>query len=129
MVMAVIGLAGYLAWAQSVPQPVLSVTPTGTNQFLITITNAVGSAAYDIYKTPMLNDPGYPWSLSVTGSLGQSNFTVSAGLEPNVFFRAIVGSDWDGDSVPNWMDANANDPTVGALTVTINSPTNGAVVQ
>lgn len=124
------GLAAYLTFAQSVPQPGLSLIPTGTNQFLITITNAVGSVAYDIYRTPILNNPGYPLSLCITGALGQSNFSVTMGPEPEGFFRASVGSDSDGDGIPNWMDANPNDPTVNApLTLIINSPANGAVVQ
>jgi hypothetical protein len=33
--------------------------------------------------------------------------------------------DSDGDGVPDWVDANPNDPTVGILTITIDSPTNG----
>ena len=35
--------------AQSVPQPVLSITSLGTNQFQIGITNGVTNALYELY--------------------------------------------------------------------------------
>jgi len=35
--------------AQSVPQPVLSISTTGTNQVLINITNGVSTANYELY--------------------------------------------------------------------------------
>jgi hypothetical protein len=120
------GVTGYWAWAQSVPQPVLTIAPTGTNQFLIKITNAAPGVSYDLYRTPLLNNLFYPWSLSVTGALGQSNYTISMGSDPSGFWRAIVG--WSSNGVPSWMEANPSDPSLGALAITIDSPTNGAVL-
>jgi hypothetical protein len=116
-----------LLWGQTAP--VMTIAPTGTNQFSIVITNGVTNVNYELFWTPSLNDPAFPWTLAVEGAQGQTNFTVDGGVSPIAFFRANLGSDFDGDGVPNWMDANPYDPTVGALTVIINSPTNGAVVQ
>jgi hypothetical protein len=105
--------------------PVLTIAPTSTNQFLISITNASSVETYELYRTPVLNDEVYPWTLSATGALGQSNFVVSMGVERSGFWKAAVGTDWDSDSVPNWMDADPNNGAVGALSITILSPTNG----
>jgi hypothetical protein len=38
-------------------------------------------------------------------------------------------NDSDGDGVPNWEDADPNNPNVGILTITIDSPANGEVLQ
>src|SRR5439155_4136448 len=38
-------------FAQSVPQPVLRIAPSGTNQVLVTITNGVSTANYELYYT------------------------------------------------------------------------------
>lgn len=105
--------------------PVLTIAPTGTNQFLISITNASAVTTYELYRTPVLNDATFPWTLSVTGALGQSNFIVSKSFENSGFWRASVGIDWDSDGILNWMDADPNNGSVGALSVTISSPTNG----
>ena len=43
------------------------------------------------------------------------------------FMRAAIRSDWDGDGVQNYRDGNPSDASVGALTITIDSPTNGTV--
>ena len=115
-----------LAFGQSVPQPVLKIAPTNDTQFLISITNAVASTNYEIYRTPLLFDTNFPWTLYSVGSVGQSNFVVDMEAEPTGFFRATIGSDWDLDGVPNYMDANPLDPTIGVLSITIDSPTNGA---
>ncbi len=115
--------------AQTVPQPVLKIAPTNGNQVLISITNAVATTNYEIYRTPILNDTNFPWELHVVGSVGQSNFTAGMGVESTSFFRASVGIDWDLDGIPNWGDANNLDSTIGWLSITIDSPTNGASLQ
>jgi hypothetical protein len=112
--------------AQSAPQPVLTIAPTGTNTFILTITNGVASTNYEIYRRAILTDPAYPWTLHQVGTNGQTNFIVSIGIETSGHFMAGIGSDWDLDGVPNWIDANDKDSTIGALTITIDSPTNGA---
>jgi hypothetical protein len=120
-----IGLLVIISSTRADDPPVLTIAPSGTNQFLISITNASSAQTYELYRTPVLGSEIYPWTLSVTGALGQSNFTVVMGAEQTGFWRASVGTDWDGDGIPNWMDADPNNTGAGALTVTIDSPTNG----
>ena len=115
--------------AQTTPQPVLRISPTNSTQVLISITNAVASTNYEIYRTPILNDTNFPWELYIVGSAGQSNFTADIGVDWTGFFKAGIGSDWDLDGVPNSQDANPTDATIGILTITIDSPTNGSVLQ
>lgn len=122
-------VAGILLYAtsgltQSTP-PVLTVTPTGSNQLLITITNGVSVTTYDIYTTPVLGDTvNYPWTATMIGTNGQTNFTVTM-LYPNSFYRAVV----DTNAVPIWAAADPSNPGAGYLAVFIDSPTNGAVLQ
>jgi len=113
--------------AQSVPQPGLTITPTGTNQVLIIITNGVSYANYEIFRTPLLGNSVYQWTLHIEGALGQTNFIADKGMMLTGFFKAGVGSDWDGDGIPNNVDANPSDAAVGALTITIDTPANGTV--
>jgi len=128
---AVLGLV--VVWAslgQTVPRPVLTIAPTGTNQFLITITNAESTVNYELYRTPVLGDPvNYPFTLHIIGAQGQSNFTVNMGSEPSGFVRAAIGSDWDGDGIENYRDADPFDPNVGELQVIIYSPANGSTIN
>jgi hypothetical protein len=112
-----------------VPQPVLKITPTGTNQFLITVTNGVTSTNYEIYRAQILSDPLDPWVLHMVGTNGQTNFVVDMGIEPTGWFRAAIGSDQDGDGIQDWIDGNPNDGSIGALSITIDSPTNGMTIN
>ena len=86
----------------------------------------MAGVTYDLYRTTLINNEFYPWSLSVTGAIGQSNYIVSTGTDPSGFWRAVVDSATNG--VPIWMEANPSDPSLGALAITIDSPTNGAVL-
>jgi hypothetical protein len=123
LLMAIL-LIGSWAWAQTVP--ILTATPTGTNQLLITITNGVSTVSYDLYTTPVLGDPvGYPWTAAVVGTNGQTNFTVNMGPYQTGFFRAVV----DTNGVPIWAAADPNNPGAGILAVFIDSPTNGGLLQ
>ena len=133
---AIIGaafVAGAGVWIYSAladAPPVLTIAPLGSNQFLlISITNASASSTNELYHAPVLNDVVYPWTLSVTGALGQSNFIVSMGVEPTGFWRAAEGGDWDSDGIPNWLDADPNNAAIGVLSVTITSPGNGANID
>ena len=111
-------------WSQTAP--VLTVAPTGTNQLLITITNGVSATTYDIYTTPVLgNSVTYPWKAAVIGTNGQTNFTLNIRPYQAGFFRAVV----DTNSVPLWEAADPNNPSAGILSVFIDSPANGAVLQ
>lgn len=113
-----------------VPQPVLRITPLGTNQFLVVITNGVTNVNYEIYRTPVLGDDlNYPFTLHIIGNLGQTNFTIDMGPDASGFILAGIGSDWDADGIENYRDANPNDPNVGVLSVTIDSPTSGQLFQ
>ena len=116
--------------AQTVPQPVLKIATTNSTQFLLSITNAVASTNYEIYRTQLLGDTNsFPWELHIVGSIGQSNFTADMGIDFTGFFRASIGTDQDGDGAQDWLDANPTDPTIGILSITIDSPTNGSVLQ
>lgn len=121
---------GTLIALADVPQPVLTIAPTGSNQFLISITNGVTNVNYEIYRTPVLGDEvNYPFTLHLIGILGQTNFIIDMGLEPSGFVLAGIGSDWDSDGIENYRDANPNDPSVGVLSVIIDSPTSGQLFQ
>jgi len=112
-----------------VPQPGLAVGLNSTNQLLIVITNGVSTVNYEIYRTSILgDDANYPFTLHLIGNQGQTSFVANFGVDTLAFFRAGVGSDWDSDGVPNALDAQPNNSSVGALTITIDSPTNGAVI-
>ena len=116
------------AWADT-PPPVLAIQSLGSNQFVISITNAVPTATYQVQWRPVLNDPAYPWTLLTVGNIGQSNFTVDAGAYSAAFFLAIQGIDADGDSIPDWQDAAPFDSGIGILTVVIDSPLNGSTLN
>ena len=104
--------------------PSLTIAPTGTNQFSITITNSIGSSDYDLLWTPVLNSADYPWTWAAIGTPGQTNYLVN-GIYDTGFYRVIL----DTNSVPLWEAANPNNPSAGILTVFIDSPTNGALIQ
>ena len=106
--------------------PYLTIGPTGTNGlFLITVFNNTSPANYEIWYTPILANAAYPWTAVAAGTAGQTNFVVSAGSYYTGFYQAI----WDTNSIPLWEAANPNNPDAGILTVYIDSPTNGAVLQ
>jgi len=119
-------LAAWKTFGQSVPQPGLTIVQTSTNDFLIRITNGVTFANYEIYRRQLL-DAAYPRTLHLIGSMGQSNFTVGMGIDTIGFFQAAVGSDWDQDGYANWFDGDPSNPSVGTLSISIDSPTNTMV--
>lgn len=112
--------------AQSVPTPEIAVAITNSTQVAVTITNGVSFANYELYHRTLL-DPAYPWTLMSVGSLGQSNFIADMGVENLGFYQVAVGSDWDGDGIPNSQDGDPSNPSVGRLTITIDSPLTGTV--
>ncbi|SRR6266496_4516377 len=127
-----LALAALSSWAifeawGDVPAPVLKVTLVSTNEVNVLITNGVSTANYELYWTQFLNDPIYPWAFLQSGNLGQTNFSVPMYSMEIGFIRAAIGTNWDGDAAPNYMDGNPSDALVGALTITIDSPTNGTV--
>lgn len=113
------------AWAQTTPG--LTIAPAGTNQLLLTITNAVTDVgSYEVWTTPVLGDEiDYPWIMAAAGTNGVTNFTVNIGPYDSGFFRAVL----DTNSIPLWELADPNNPSSGIFTVTIDSPANGALLQ
>jgi hypothetical protein len=98
----------------------------GTNLFL-TLSNGDPTISYDIYYTPTLS-PAPSWSIIVTGAIAQTSYNVPI-RGTQGYLRGAVGGDWDGDGVPNWMDADPRSTNIGALTITIDSPANGTIFQ
>jgi hypothetical protein len=116
--------------ADDPPEPALTIAPLGGNQFSITITNAAGSTDYTLFWTPALGDEeNYPWQVLATNTPGQTNFTIDGGEWPIGWFRVLVGFDQDGDGVPEWLDAQPLNPSIGILSITIDSPVQGAVLD
>jgi hypothetical protein len=111
------------AWSQTAP--FLTITPLGTNQFSISITNNIGSADYDLLWTPVLANPDYPWTWAAIGTPGQTNFLLDMGVYQTGFFRALLET----NTIPLWEAADPNNPAAGILTVTIDNPANGSVIQ
>ena len=105
--------------------PYLTIASTGTNQLLITVFNNTGPANYELWWTPVLANPAYPWTAVAVGATGQTNFTVSAAIYPTGFYQALQ----DTNSIPLWEAADPNNQAAGILTVFIDSPANGAVIQ
>ncbi|MGA3282915.1 MAG: hypothetical protein ABSD57_00450 [Verrucomicrobiota bacterium] len=125
LALAVTTLTVCLAVAQSTP-PVLTIAPTGTNQLLITVTNGVGTASYELWSTPVLgNTTDYPWTVAAVGTNSQTSFILPIGPYSAGFYRAVL----DTNGIPLWEIADPNNPSLGILAVTIDSPTNGAALQ
>ena len=122
MVVTVIVTLSTLADA---PQPVLRITSLASNYFDVAITNGISTTNYTLFWTPALNHPGYPWQVWSVGNVGQSNFLVDGGEWSVGFFKVLIGTDSDGDGSPEWQDAQPWNPSVGILTLTIDSPTSG----
>lgn len=110
-------------------QPGLKITDLGTNQFLVEITNSVSTTNYTLYWTPVLANPNYPWIVLTHNNVGESNFLVDASGRDTGFFKVLVGTDLDGDGVPEWQDAQPENPSVGILSITIDSPVKGVLLQ
>lgn len=108
-----------------IPPPVLSITALGTNTYGITVGNSVSGTAYALYWTPVLANPDYPWTGAAIGTNGQTNFIFNGEAYDTGFFMALVST----NGIPPWELANPNNPSLGILTVYIDSPTNDAVIQ
>lgn len=101
-----------------------------SNQLTMTVTNHTLGALYEIYTRPVLGDSLYPWTFMLRGAVNQTNFVISdVMVEPTGFFQLAVGKDWDGDGAENDVDAQPSNSGVGALSITIDYPTQGLVLQ
>jgi hypothetical protein len=114
--------------------PALSIASTGSNTISLVVTNGTNNTIYEIYFAEFLDTNAYyftngGWTLVANGATGQTNFSATLGSTYTGFFRAVNGNDFDNDGIPNWDDARPFDPTVGILSVTIESPANGAVLH
>lgn len=114
--------------------PALTIALVPTNQVSLTVTNALPTAVYEIYFTEFLDNNALvftngSWLLVASGSTGQSNFNFTLGDTDTGFFRAVNGNDFDNDGIPNYEDARPFDPGVGIMTITIETPANGSLVN
>jgi hypothetical protein len=122
-----LGLLIYTALADD--PPVLTISNLGSNNFSVTITNATNlTNDYLLEWTPILADTNYPWLVVATNEPGATNWIMDMGAWPMGYLRVAVGWDGDGDLVPSWKDANPYDPSIGILSVTIDSPLNGSSI-
>jgi hypothetical protein len=122
-VVLIVGATALTAWSQSAP--VLTIAPTGTNQIAIGITNGINTGNYEVWWTPVLANPDYPWTAVAVGTNGETNFTLSVAGYQAGFFQVVQ----DTNLIPLWEAADPNNPGAGILTVYIDNPTNGAVLQ
>ena len=107
----------------------LQITLVSTNTVQVTITNGSPGDTFQIERRPAF-DENYDWGNPVSGTLNQTNFLLTMGAADVMeFYRALSCLDCDGDGVPNTSDANPLDPAIGILTITIDNPANGSVVQ
>jgi hypothetical protein len=128
-VAAVILFAALWVWGQSVPQPVLTIAPLGSNQFNIVITNAVTTTNYTLFWTPFLDNENYPWEVLDVANPGTTNFVIDGKEWAALWFRVMIGVDQDGDGVPDWRDSDPLDPYAGELQVIIYSPATGSTIN
>jgi hypothetical protein len=110
--------------ARSQTAPVLTITPLGTNNYSIGFTNNGGT--YDLQWTPVLANPAYPWTWAAIGIPGQTNYLINMnGVSDTGFFRTIL----DTNAVPLWEAADPNNPSLGPLTIYIDTPANGSTLN
>lgn len=127
LVCCALGVATFQSLADD--PPVLTIAPLGGGVFSITVTNAASPTNYLLEWTPVLADTNYPWLVVATNAPGETNWVMDMKAWHIGFLRVMVGRDGDGDSVPSWMDANPLDASVGVLSVTIDSPLSGDVLN
>jgi hypothetical protein len=118
------GLLIYSAFAGA-PTPAIIITPLTSNQFSIVVTNSLSTTNYELYWSPILSDnDNYPFTLYAVGTLGQSNFLFNGDESLSGFFQ--VGLEQTYGGIPDYELADPNNPSLGILTISIDSPTNGA---
>lgn len=64
-----------------------------------------------------------------TNQLLEANSIVDVGFHYPALDSNGDSVDPDSDGVPNWQDARPSDPTIGILSITIETPANGSTVQ
>jgi hypothetical protein len=130
---ALLLLLGIALWPlafSNAAAPGLLATRYGSNQVLITITNGTPTNYYELLvQYELQSGSSGPWDEVIPGNIGVTNFYVTNAPHFRSFFRALSCDDCDNDGVLNTRDANPFDTNVGLLTITIQSPTNGANLQ
>ncbi len=118
----------FIARAQSVPQPGITIALTNTNQLVITVTNGVGYGYYSLYNQHVLGSGS--WTLISTNDvLDNTNFLVNTVPFFEGFYLVKASTNWNDDGIPNWDLADPNNPGLGALTISIVSPSQGQILQ
>jgi hypothetical protein len=112
-------------WGQS--EPALTITPLGNNSYWLVLTNGFTTNQYELQWTPSLNNDNYPWTVLQLGLIGETNWEVDAGDWQRGFFRATKVQYYNG--IPDYELADPNNPSLGRLSITIDSPLNGTVLQ
>jgi hypothetical protein len=112
--------------------PGLTISQVNSNQVQITVTNATAGAQYELQRIDDLNDtydPLFYWPTEALGAIGETNFVVDMGIFTVGIFRILGCLDCDGDGIPNYQDGQPGNTNVGVLSITIDSPLNGANIQ
>ena len=104
-------VAGTLA-ITSQSAPVVAIAPSGTNQFVITVTNGPGSANYQVYRATQLTAPGSSWTLQEIGKVGQTQFAVHGDNGAAGYFR--VNADGCVPAPTSPLLVNVRDAAYGA---------------
>jgi len=105
--------------------PMLVITNLGAGQLSLTVTNPTAPENYEVITTPNLLTPIGQWMMIAVGTNGQCAFVVNAGTIPTGFYQVIQ----DTHTIPLWEAADPNNQGTGVLSVWIDSPNNGAVLQ
>jgi hypothetical protein len=105
------GIVGYQIFANGT----LYATTTGTYAELTSLT---GGATYNFTV----------YAVDSLGRLSAASTAVSVTTTAAWPYASDPYGDADGDGVPNYEDARPGDPSVGIMTVTILSPSNGSTV-
>lgn len=116
-----------IARAQTVPPPELSIAVTNGTQLSISVTNGVPYGNYILYNQHVLGSGG--WTFVTNPVPGVSNFVVSMGPYFEGYYLVTGSTNWNDNGIPNWDLADPNNPGLGALTVSIVSPAQGAIIQ
>ncbi len=103
--------ASGLLWGQTAPGLGIAITPT--NQVSLTVINGASNGMYQIYFTEFLDPANANWILLTNGTTGQTNFSTPMGDLEQGFFKAVNN--------PSFLPPS--------ITVIIQSPANGSVVQ
>ena len=129
----VVPLAAWRGSSQSTVPGLRIALSTNADKVILTVTNRLPNAVYDIFWTQFLYSNSMPltnlaWVPKATGATNQTNFIMPMYGKMTGFFRALNTNDFDGDGALNVQDARMYDPFYGLMTVTIESPTNNAIV-